>query len=224
MSKDQPKRMQECDDLAAELRRRAAQLVGDTQFWIGLAGAPGSGKSSLAEALKARLGKLLAVVPLDGYHYYRSELDTMEDPSEAHLRRGAPFTFNSTRFVNDLIQARRAGEGDFPSFDHHVGDPVEADIRLSRSQPIVLVEGNYVLLDTEPWCQLREKVFDETWFLDVPVSECNRRVGERHVKVGLTQEQAQLRIETNDGINAELIAKVSPSNADRIVRTRAQQP
>jgi len=210
--------MREYDDLAAELRERAAQLAGDTQFWIGLAGAPGSGKSTLAEALKAQLGKLLAVIPLDGYHYRRSELNAMEDPVEAHARRGAPFTFNSTRFVNDLIKARSEGEGTFPSFDHRVGDPVEAEIQLFRAQRIVLVEGNYVLLDTEPWCQLRGKVFDETWFLDVPVRECNRRVRERHVKVGLTEEQADLRVVTNDGINAELIAAESPGNADRMIR------
>jgi len=218
MPENTAKRMQEYDALAAELRQRADQLHGDTQLWIGLAGAPGSGKSTLAAALKARLGKLLVVIPLDGYHYYRSELDAMENPLEAHARRGAPFTFNSRRFLNDLINARDEGEGRFPSFDHRVGDPVEAQIKLSRAQPIVLVEGNYLLLDTEPWCQLRKKVLDETWFLDVPVPECNQRVRERHVKVGMTEAQAQLRIATNDGINAELIARVSPANADRMIR------
>ena len=216
--------MQEYDDLAAELRQRAAQLTGDTQFWIGLAGGPGSGKSTLAEALRSRLGELLTIIPLDGYHYYRSELDGMEDPEEAHARRGAPFTFNSTKFVDDLIKARDAGEGAFPSFDHRAGDPVEADIQLPKGPQIVLVEGNYLLLDTEPWRQLRERVFDETWFLDVPVPECNRRVGERHVKTGLTEEQAQLRVATNDSINAELVTKVSPGNADRIIQITTLLP
>lgn len=206
------------EDLVAELRQRAALLTDDMQFWIGLAGGPGSGKSTFAEALKARLGELLTVIPLDGYHYYRSELDAMEDPEEAHIRRGAPFTFNSTRFVDDLIKARDTGEGVFPSFDHGAGDPVEATIKLPTGPQIVLVEGNYLLLDTEPWCQLRARVFDETWFLDVTVPECNRRVGERHVKTGLTEELAKLRVATNDSINAELITKVSPGNADRIIQ------
>ena len=206
------------EDLVAQLRQRAALLTDDMQFWIGLAGGPGSGKSTIAEALKAQLDKMLTVIPLDGYHYYRSELDDMEDPEEAHIRRGAPFTFNSTRFVEDLIKARDTGEGVFPSFDHAIGDPVEATIQLHKGPQIVLVEGNYVLLDTEPWCQLRKSVFDETWFLDVPLSVCNQRVAERHVKTGLTEEQAQLRVATNDGINAELIAKVSPGNADRIIQ------
>jgi pantothenate kinase len=219
-SKESINRMSTCEDLAAELRHKADQLTGKSQFWIGLAGGPGSGKSTLAQALKARLGKLLTIIPLDGYHYYRRELDAMEDPEEAHTRRGAPFTFNASRFVNDLIEAHSTGEGVFPSFDHTVGDPVEASIQLNKGRQIVLVEGNYVLLDTEPWCQLRDSVFDETWFLDVPVPECNRRVCIRHVKTGLTEEQAKLRVATNDSINAELITKVSRRNADRIIHIR----
>lgn len=218
MPEENGKDMREYDDLAAELRRRSARLTGNAQFWIGLAGGPGSGKSTVAQALKERLGELLTVVPMDGYHFYRSELDGMADPEEAHARRGAPFTFNATKLVDDLIKARDAGKGAFPSFDHGTGDPVETGVLLSEGPQIVLVEGNYLLLDEEPWCQLREKVFDETWFLDVPVPECNRRVRERHVRTGLTEEQAQLRVATNDSINAELITKVSPGNADRMIK------
>ena len=218
VSKENINNMPTYEDLAAELKQKVSQLTGKSQFWIGLAGGPGSGKSTLAQALKAELGKLLTIIPLDGYHYYRRELDAMDDPVEAHARRGAPFTFNSSRFVNDLIEARGRGEGVFPSFDHAEGDPVEASIRLHKGPQIVLVEGNYVLLDTEPWCQLRDRVFDESWFLDVSVAECNRRVCKRHVETGLTEEQAQLRVATNDSINAELITKISRRNADRIIR------
>ena len=104
MPRENAKKPQEYDDLAVDLRQRAAQLMGDMQFWIGLAGAPGSGKSTLAEALRERLGELLTVIPLDGYHYYRSELDDMEDPEKAHARRGAPFTFNAPKFGEALIK------------------------------------------------------------------------------------------------------------------------
>lgn len=77
----------------------------------------------MAEALQERLGRLLTIIPMDGYHYYQSELDTMEDPEEAHARRGAPFTFNSAKFVGALIKARKEGQGSFPCFDHGTGDP-----------------------------------------------------------------------------------------------------
>ena len=66
---------------------------------------------------------MLTIIPMDGYHYYQSELDTMEDPEEAHARRGAPFTFNSAKFVGALIKARKEGQGSFPSFDHGTGEP-----------------------------------------------------------------------------------------------------
>ncbi len=206
------------DTLTAELKHAASQTGNASQLWIGLAGAPGSGKSTLAQALKTSLGDLLVVIPMDGYHYYRSELDKMDDPLEAHLRRGAPFTFNATRFVDDLIKARVTGKGTFPGFDHGVGDPVENEITLSSFHKIVLVEGNYLLLDTDPWCQLREKVFDQTWYLDVPLQECILRLCKRHVEVGYTEEQALQRVASNDGINAELISSVSPKNADKIIR------
>jgi pantothenate kinase len=205
-------------NLAAELKQAASQISQGSQLWIGLAGAPGSGKSTLAEALKTSIGNSLVVIPMDGYHYYRSELDKMDNPQQAHLRRGAPFTFNATRFVDDLIKARNAGKGIFPGFDHGVGDPVENEITLSRSHKIVLVEGNYLLLDTDPWCLLREKVFDITWYLDVPLEECIQRLCKRHVQVGYSEEEARHRVALNDGINAELISNVSPKNADKTIR------
>ena len=203
--------------VATELKQRAAALTTDEQLWIGLVGAPGSGKSTLAHALQEPLGDMLAIIPMDGFHYYRHELDQMANPAEAYARRGAPFTFNAPKFVTTLIQARQAREGTFPSFDHHIGDPIEEDITLSQEQTIVLVEGNYLLLDEAPWTQLREQVFDETWFLDVPLEECNRRVKDRHMRTGLPAEEAQRRVDTNDSLNAQLVINVSRKNADRIL-------
>jgi pantothenate kinase len=211
--------MKEYDELADELNGRAAQLGGHAQHWIGLAGAPGSGKSTLAAALRERLGERLTLIPMDGYHYYRQELDAMSDPKNAHARRGAPFTFNAPRLVAELLEARESGTGSFPDFDHGVGDPVEDVTVLTNEIPrIVMVEGNYLLLDDEPWCRLREQVFDETWFLDVPVAECMRRIYQRHLTTGQTAEGAQRRVATNDSINADLVIAASVSNADRVLR------
>ena len=210
--------MQEYDELAAELRDRANTLCEGEQLWIGLAGGPGSGKSTLATELQKRLQNVLLAIPLDGYHYYRSELDQMDDPAEAYMRRGAPFTFYSVKFINDLVEAKESAKGYFPSFDHQVGDPIENDIKLLKTHRIVLVEGNYLLLDSDPWSRLRKEVLDEAWYLNVSVDECKRRLMKRHVGVGLSEEQALQRIMTSDGMNAELIAAESPANADRLVQ------
>ncbi|MDX1604907.1 MAG: hypothetical protein R3202_01870 [Candidatus Competibacterales bacterium] len=206
------------EDLAIDLRRKASELSTDVKYWIGLVGAPGSGKSTLAKELKFRLGSLLTIIPMDGYHYYRHELDGMEDPEYAHLRRGAPFTFNASRFVADLIAARERGSGSFPSFDHNVGDPVEDAIQLEdESTRIVMVEGNYLLLDTEPWCRLRTEVFDESWFLYVPAAESSKRVYQRHLETGQLPTVAHSRVELNDSINAKLIMTTSV-NADQVIQ------
>ncbi len=204
------------DQLAAELRDRSHQQD-INQLWIGIAGPPGSGKSTLAGALKTALGDLLTIIPMDGFHYYRHELDAMPDPAEAHARRGAPFTFNAEKFVDALLAAKRKGKGTFPGFDHGKGDPVEDEIQLLSDTKIVLVEGNYLLLDKMPWHTLSEKVFDETWFLEVPLDECSRRVYKRHLKTGKTAAEARRRVDTNDNLNAQLIQTVSPQRADRIL-------
>lgn len=136
--------------LADYLRAKTGSLERGEQFWLGIAGAPGSGKSTLSASLLDQLRDIAIVIPMDGYHFYRRELDEMPDPEEAHKRRGAPFTFNAERFVRDLTSARPARHGLFPSFDHGTGDPIENDIHLTPSHKLVIVEGNYVLLDDDP--------------------------------------------------------------------------
>jgi len=204
------------NQLADELYEKSKSMVNGTQFWIGLAGAPGSGKSTLANLLITRLKEILVVIPLDGYHYYRSELGQMKNSSQAYLRRGSPFTFNSQKFYSDLAKAHKSRTGIFPSFDHHIKDPIENAIHLSTDHKIILVEGNYLLLNSEPWYSIR-KLFDETWLLDIPIEVSNDRVAKRHVSTGMTEYQALERVRQNDDINAKLIAKESFFNADRII-------
>lgn len=193
-------------------------LKGDEKRWIGLAGAPGSGKSTVAEMVQQRLPEMITVIPMDGYHYYRSELDDMDDPQEAHARRGAPFTFNARRFVDELRAAKERGAGLFPSFNHSVGDPVENDIELQTGKQVVIIEGNYLLLESPPWASLKHHILDETWFLDVPLDVCCSRVEKRHIDNGLTREEAQRRVTLNDGPNAQLVREVSLRNADLTFR------
>lgn len=89
---------------------------------------------------------------MDGYHYYRHQLDKMEDPEHAHARRGAEFTFDSAKFVKDVKAGFESGSGSFPDFDHAKKDPEEGKIHYdSQKQKVVLVEGLYVLLNKDPW-------------------------------------------------------------------------
>ncbi|EFC38896.1 predicted protein [Naegleria gruberi] len=117
---------------------------------IGIFGTPGSGKTSVCQDMKKYLTEELKincqVVPMDGFHYYRRELDMMEDPKHAHSRRGAPFTFNDLAFKNLLENIKHSPNQKVsaPSFDHGVGDPIEDDIHVEANQSIIIVEGNYL--------------------------------------------------------------------------------
>lgn len=81
----------------------------------------------------------------------------------AFQRRGAPFTFDADAFLSLVktlkstpVTADNEPEQPVyaPSFDHAVQDPVENDIFISSRNRIVIVEGNYTLLNQKPWNEI----------------------------------------------------------------------
>lgn len=201
---------------------------------VGLAGPPGAGKSTLASEVARRINKLwpqkassfdsqvkppdvAMVLPMDGFHLYRHQLDAMENPEEAHARRGAPWTFDPTLLLKCLKTLRDEGSVYVPSFDHGVGDPIEDDIFVSLQHKVVIVEGNYLLLDEGVWNEI-SSTFDEKWFIEVDIDTSMRRVLKRHISTGKTPDIAKWRIEYNDRPNAELINK-SKKKADLLIRS-----
>jgi pantothenate kinase len=182
-------------------------------FWVGICGVPGAGKTTFAgelcEQLRRRL-RTVAVVPMDGYHYERKVLDTFPDPKLAHDRRGAPFTFDAQRFARDMKDARKLLEQEgkasfFPSFDHAVKDPVERGIMVPADAEIVIVEGNYLLLDETGWRDARD-VLDRIYFLSVDLRVAKQRLAARHAQVwNWPLERAMRRVEESDYLNMVLI-------------------
>ncbi|KAL6214620.1 hypothetical protein ACLB2K_014052 [Fragaria x ananassa] len=223
------------DALAERLVPTAAAMSNPNLMHIvGLAGPPGAGKSTLASEVVRRVNKLwpqkassldsqvtplevAAVLPMDGYHLYRSQLDAMENPEEAHARRGAPWTFNPELLLKSLKTLRSQGSVYAPSFDHGVGDPVEDDIFVSIQNKVVIVEGNYLFLDDGVWNEI-SSMFDEKWFIEVDIDKSVQRVLKRHIATGKPPDVAKWRIEHNDRPNAETIIK-SKQNADLIIKS-----
>ena len=200
-------------DRVARLVERVQLPSARQQKWVAIAGGPGSGKTTLASCVKQRLeaeGLRVCVVPMDGYHFYRRELDAMPDPAHAHAKRGAPFTFNAPRLLEDLAVARRRGEGLFPSFDHARGDPVEGDVELRSDADVVLVEGLYLMLREAPWNRLLE-LFDVGVFVRCAEPEQRRRIIARHMAAGRTG--AADRADNNDLPNGRFVNENSQVEA-----------
>ncbi|KAM7521662.1 hypothetical protein LguiA_011564 [Lonicera macranthoides] len=215
------------DALAGHIVPTAAVATDSNyKYLVGLAGPPGAGKSTVAYEVARRVNKLwplkscsfdsqvdppgvATVLPMDGFHLYCHQLDAMQDPKEAHARRGAPWTFNPELLLTCLKNLRSQGSVYAPSFDHGVGDPVEDDIFVNLQHKVVIVEGNYLLLEEGYWKEI-SSIFDEKWFIDIDIDRAMQRVLKRHISTGKTPDTAKWR--------AKLINK-SKKNADLVIKS-----
>lgn len=194
-----------------DLAHRARRLADDrgARVLIGIVGAPGAGKSTLAEALVAELGERAALVPMDGFHYSQHVLDLLGRAE----RKGAPDTFDAEGLAALLARIRSAsGPVYAPTFDRSIEEPIAAGTVVPADADIVVVEGNYLLLDDGPWASLHA-LFDEVWFIRIPHDERMRRLVERHMRFGRTREAAQAWVDDVDEPNARLI-EASAGRAD----------
>jgi pantothenate kinase len=180
---------------------------------LGLAGPPGSGKSTLAAALCEALGPLAVSVPMDGFHLANRVLRELGLSD----RKGSPPSFDATGF-QALLRRLRDGTEDVvyaPEFLRELEESVAGSIAVPRGVPLVVVEGNYLLLDDGPW-QGTAALLDEVWYLRPDEDLRVRRLLRRHQAHGRTAEQAEAWVAANDGPNAELVATTA-HRADRIV-------
>lgn len=180
---------------------------------LGLVGAPGSGKSTLSEALLAALGDQAQVVPMDGFHLSNRQLDALGRAQ----RKGAPDTFDAFGY-RDLLHRLRASYRNretvyAPGFYREIEEPIAASIAVMPGTPLIITEGNYLLLEEEPWPRVRA-MLDEVWFLDVDRELREERLVARHMQFGRTERQAREWVRTTDAPNAERIEAMAAS-ADR---------
>ena len=188
--------------------------ISASRLVIGVAGAPGAGKSTLASAVAARLCASLGdadaavVLPMDGFHLTKAELSAFPDPAAAFARRGAPHSFDAASFVDAVRSVATPGTGaSLPSFDHGVGDPTPGGLRIEPAARVIIVEGNYLLLSDPPWCRLRDhRLLHETWFVDVTLETTSCRLFQRQTGDGVPPDVSRGRIDANDAPNALLVA------------------
>jgi len=194
-------------DLAPWVRGRA---MGVDRFLLGLAGPPGSGKSTLATRLGDELGA--PVVPMDGFHRPNAELVA----SGLRDVKGAPETFDASAFV-ELVRSLRDPSRTIrcPAFDRIIDEPVAGQLSVAPHDSVVIIEGNYLLLDQEPWSSL-SGLLDATAFLDVPPPLRIARLVARHIEFGRDRADAIDFAQGSDAANAVLV-EASRSRADLVV-------
>jgi pantothenate kinase len=169
---------------------------------IAIAGPPGAGKSTIAEELAGLLPSGSAAnVPMDGFHYD----DAVLEAKGLRARKGAPETFDFDGY-EALIKRLKAGDGDvaIPVFDRSIELSRAAAAIVPVTAKFVLTEGNYLLLDEEPWSRLAP-LFDFTIFLDVPREELERRLIQRWLEHGRTPEDGRAWVNSNDLPNVDRV-------------------
>ncbi|MEU2391791.1 nucleoside/nucleotide kinase family protein [Streptomyces sp. NPDC007369] len=192
--------------------RRLAESGGRTI--LGIAGAPGAGKSTLAGRLARSLGPgLAAVVPMDGFHLAQAELGRLGRAD----RKGAPDTFDAAGYAALLRRLREGGPEVVyaPAFDRALEEPVAGSIPVGPGVPLVITEGNYLLYEAGPWTAVRP-LLDEVWFLAPEDGLRVRRLVDRHVRHGRQEAHAREWVARSDEANARLIAP-GRSLADLVV-------
>ncbi|MBB3236562.1 nucleoside triphosphate hydrolase [Phyllobacterium endophyticum] len=202
------------EDLVPEILARAAET---SRLIVAIAGPPGSGKSTVSASLCAAINlqepDAAVVVPMDGFHLDNAILDAMD----LRKRKGSPATFDVAGFEVLLRRLRETREDVvIPLFERKL-DLARAGAGIVKAdQRILLVEGNYLLLDQSPWDRLAP-YFDLTLFLDVDRLELENRLVQRWLAHGHNVGSAQKRAWSNDIPNAELVLEKSRP-ADYVVR------
>lgn len=215
--------------------RSKEKCAAGRRFIIGVAGIGASGKTMFCEVLSRILGRMLEsegvsakTIPLDGYHYPSGYLNSHHAVSpdgvveSLRVLKGMVMTYDAAKARRELCRLRsgcpRQSAGApllFPAYSRVLHEPVEGQIAVTGRDLVVLVEGNYVLLEQGEWDAVR-RLFDVSFFVSVPRSAARRVMIPRLARGHWTEEVAAERYDAVDAHNADLILSAQ-RNADVIV-------
>lgn len=214
----------------AELVERASALaIPGERHILGIVGAPGAGKSTVAAQIVTALGADLAVlVAMDGFHLANVMLESLGRRD----RKGAHDTFDDAGYANLLERLHRSAPARAtpdnheivyaPEFRREIEEPIGSAIPVLAQTPLVVTEGNYLLLDRDQWPRARACI-DEVWFL-APGNEIRQdRLVRRHEAYGKSPEEARAWALGTDQRNAELIESTAGA-ADVVIALRQENP
>lgn len=203
----------EIDALIARIEDRLIEAPG-TRFLLGITGAPGAGKSTVAEMVRSRIGThRCAVVPMDGFHLANSIIDG----TPLRNRKGAIDTFDVHGYIALLDRLRRRDEPIVyaPEYRRGLEEPIAGSIAIPRAIPVIITEGLYLLATQRYWGRIAE-LLDETWFVNVSEPDRLERLVARHVGFGMSPEVANEWANGPDAVNANLVFETR-HRANRVI-------
>lgn len=208
----------------------------DRRLIVGIVGPPGAGKSTIAEAVVERLNRgeqserqPAALLPMDGFHLPQARLVELG----RRERMGAPDTFDIGGFLATLTALRGTGDRNVrrsgpdigsvagrstvlaPGFDRTVEEAIPDAITIGPERSIVVVEGNYLLLNDHGWDAVLPLI-DVSFFVRVDRGIRLTRLIDRHVRFGKSREAAEAWALGPDEANARLI-DATVQRADHVI-------
>ena len=174
---------------------------------LGVAGLPGSGKTTFALDLVAALAERhgsghVGHVPMDGFHLADAQLERLGLLDV----KGAPETFDAEGYAALLARLRDDTTDPVyaPGFERTLEQPVAAALVVLPAVRLVVTEGNYLLDRHARWRTSRARL-DAVWWVEVDDQLRQTRLVERHVEFGKTPEEARAWVERVDEANARAI-------------------
>ncbi|MGF9755021.1 nucleoside/nucleotide kinase family protein [Microvirga sp. 0TCS3.31] len=199
-------------DRATSLLNRPGRVI------LGVAGAPGAGKSTLTETLmphlRAEMGPdAVEHLPMDGFHLADVQLDRLGRRN----RKGAPDTFDVDGYVAALRRLQDEPERTLlaPGFERDLEQPIAAAIAIPPTARLVVTEGNYLLLPHDGWERVRP-LLTEVWHVEVDDDVRRERLARRHEQFGKSRDAARAWVDQVDEPNARLIS-ATRATADLVV-------
>lgn len=200
-------------DTFEDALHRAQTQVGNDRRIIGIVGKPGSGKSTVAEALVTAVGQGAALLPMDGFHLSNAVLESLGIAD----RKGAPHTFDVHGYVALLrrIRSEKYHPIYYPIFDREMEESITAQGVVKPNTHLIITEGNYLLLASDGWEEVRA-LLDEIWFVDVDDRLRLDRLIARHIRYGRSPSAAQDWAQGTDELNAIIVGE-SRERADVVL-------
>jgi len=186
------------------------------RFIVGIAGAPGSGKSTFAIKLKQLINSkaksdLTQIFPMDGFHRKNIELER----SGLISVKGAPETFDVENYISILNRIKLGENLKAPIYSRKTHDVIDNALSIEPYHKIIVTEGNYLFYDAEGWCEIKD-IIDLKIYIEAEKEVCEKRLLERHMRGGKTEAEAMEKIKSVDMENYDLIDQTK-KYADKVI-------